>query len=150
MPPSPLPPHRSNLPPSSPSPSPSFPSRRPNAHPKPLKSSPFKTPSSTRAGITSAGGAGGKSGVTPTPKSMRGNSIFVEEKVGELRKKVEELRKVLGDKDPNKIVQQHIHLLHTYNEIKDGTQSLIGRYALMTNRTIKDVHEELDLPLTDE
>ncbi|ODO00567.1 DNA repair protein Swi5/Sae3 [Cryptococcus wingfieldii CBS 7118] len=126
------------------SPSPAF---NPNPHPKPLKSSPFKTPSSTRAGgISSAGG--NKAGVTP--KSMRGNSIFVEEKVGELRKEVEELRKVLGDKDPNKILQQHIHLLHTYNEIKDGAQSLIGRYALMTNRTIRDVHEELDLPLTDE
>ncbi|TYJ56865.1 hypothetical protein B9479_002476 [Cryptococcus floricola] len=137
------------LPPSSPSPSPSV---NPNPHPKPLKSSPFKTPSSTRtrAGISSSPSstAGGRAGVTP--KSMRVNSIFVEEKVGELRKEVEELRKVLGDKDPNKIVQQHIHLLHTYNEIKDGTQSLIGRYALMTNRTIKDVHQELDLPLTDD
>ena len=79
------------------------------------------------------------------------------------------------DKDPKTIVQKHIQRLHTYNEIKDGTQALIGRvrlkfmmhtssyrdnidkrvysdltkYALMTNRTIKEVHQELELPLTD-
>jgi hypothetical protein len=28
--------------------------------------------------------------------------------------------------DPNEIVQRHIKLLHTYNEIKDGSQRLIG------------------------
>ncbi|WVO13651.1 hypothetical protein L204_101272 [Cryptococcus depauperatus] len=77
------------------------------------------------------------------------NSILLEEKLQALQKEAQSLRADLGDKDPNKIVQKHIELLHTYNEIKDGTQSLIGRYALMTNRTIKDVHEELELPLTD-
>ncbi len=29
--------------------------------------------------------------------------------------------------DPEQIVQRHIRLLHTYNEIKDGAQSLIGK-----------------------
>ncbi|OWZ60985.1 hypothetical protein AYX14_06479 [Cryptococcus neoformans] len=77
------------------------------------------------------------------------NSILYDQKLRALRAEAEALRLQLGDKDPNTIVQKHIQLLHTYNEIKDGTQALIGRYALMTNRTIKEIHQELELPLTD-
>lgn len=29
-------------------------------------------------------------------------------------------------RDPDEVVQRHIKLLHTYNEIKDGAQRLIG------------------------
>ncbi|WVQ75261.1 hypothetical protein IAR50_004874 [Cryptococcus sp. DSM 104548] len=126
------------------SPSPSISARR--FPPPTLKSSPFKTPSSTK----SSGKNARARKLSISPKSAGISSVTIEEKLVELQKEVSELRDALGDKDPNKIVQQHIHLLHTYNEIKDGTQSLIGRYALMTNRTIKDVHEELRLPLTDE
>lgn len=77
------------------------------------------------------------------------NSILHDQKLRALRAEAEALRLQLGDKDPKTIVQKHIQRLHTYNEIKDGTQALIGRYALMTNRTIKEVHQELELPLTD-
>ena len=31
--------------------------------------------------------------------------------------------------NPEDIVQRHINLLHTYNEIKDVTQALIGRVS---------------------
>ncbi|KAE8542265.1 hypothetical protein D1P53_001039 [Cryptococcus gattii VGV] len=106
---------------------------------------------------------------TPTPTtpsaSMKGNanktpftvhnSILHDGKLRALHAEADALRLQLADKDPNAIVQKHIQLLHTYNEIKDGTQALIGRrfnhykYALMTNRTIKEVHQELELPLTD-
>ncbi|KIR56415.1 DNA repair protein Swi5/Sae3 [Cryptococcus gattii Ru294] len=96
---------------------------------------------------------------TPTPTSMQRNgnktpfivhnSLLHDQKLGALHAEAHALRLQLADKDPNAIVQKHIQLLHTYNEIKDGTQALIGRYALMTNRTIKEVHQELELPLTD-
>ncbi|KIR39651.1 DNA repair protein Swi5/Sae3 [Cryptococcus deuterogattii 99/473] len=96
---------------------------------------------------------------TPTPTSMKGNgnktpftihnSILHDQKLRALHAEADALRLQLADKDPNAIVQKHIQLLHTYNEIKDGTQALIGRYALMTNRTIKEIHQELELPLTD-
>jgi hypothetical protein len=34
-----------------------------------------------------------------------------------------------SDRDADAIVQRHIRLLHTYNEIKDGTQALIGKVS---------------------
>ncbi|ADV22318.1 DNA repair protein Swi5/Sae3 [Cryptococcus gattii E566] len=77
------------------------------------------------------------------------NSVLHDQKLGALHAEAHALRLQLADKDPNAIVKKHIQLLHTYNEIKDGTQALIGRYALMTNRTIKEIHQELELPLTD-
>ncbi|WVQ79537.1 hypothetical protein IAT38_001636 [Cryptococcus sp. DSM 104549] len=87
---------------------------------------------------------------TPTVSRHRAPaSKAQEDKIQDLQNEVADLRAQLGNRDPHKIVQKHIELLHTYNEIKDGAQSLIGKYALMTNRTIKEVHEELDLPLTD-
>ncbi|WVO23368.1 uncharacterized protein IAS62_004718 [Cryptococcus decagattii] len=96
---------------------------------------------------------------TTTSSSMKGNgtktlftvhnSILQDQKLGALHAEADALRLQLADKDPNAIVQKHIQLLHTYNEIKDGTQALIGRYALMTNRTIREIHQELELPLTD-
>lgn len=65
-----------------------------------------------------------------------------------------------SDADADAIVQRHIRLLHTYNEIKDGAQALIGRvgedaqadadtrqYALLTNTTVTGVHRELGLSL---
>lgn len=63
------------------------------------------------------------------------------------------------------IVARHIRLLHTYNEIKDGSQALIAKvcsrlfsfrcvaadtqYAVMTHTTVTAVHRELGLSLTE-
>jgi len=37
-----------------------------------------------------------------------------------------------SDRDADEIVQRHIRLLHTYNEIKDGAQALIGKVSFAT------------------
>lgn len=41
-----------------------------------------------------------------------------------------------SDHDPEIIVQRHINLLHTYNEIKDGTQSLISHVSVVVSRIL--------------
>jgi hypothetical protein len=50
------------------------------------------------------------------------------------------------DRDADEIVQRHIRLLHTYNEIKDGTQALIGKvswpsFIVLTDDPVRSPHE---------
>ncbi|KAJ5610138.1 hypothetical protein N7510_006857 [Penicillium lagena] len=44
--------------------------------------------------------------------------------------------------DPNTTVQQHIRLLHEYNEIKDVGQGLMGMIADARGVRVVDVHRE--------
>lgn len=44
--------------------------------------------------------------------------------------------------DPNTTVQQHIRLLHEYNEIKDVGQGLMGMIADARGVRVIDVHRE--------
>ncbi|WVF68864.1 hypothetical protein IAT40_003637 [Kwoniella sp. CBS 6097] len=81
----------------------------------------------------------------PTPTSTSSG----QDKIKLLEEELAQLRARLGDRDPKEINKNHIELLHTYNEIKDGTQALIGRYAAMNHKTVGQVHVELSLPLTD-
>ncbi|KLT40373.1 hypothetical protein CC85DRAFT_287477 [Cutaneotrichosporon oleaginosum] len=53
-------------------------------------------------------------------------------------------------KDAEAICARHIKLLHEYNEVKDATQALIGKYAQLTHTTVTAVHEMLELPLVEE
>lgn len=41
--------------------------------------------------------------------------------------------------DPKKTVKQHIHLLHSYNEIKDVAQGLMGLLAESRGERLGDV-----------
>ncbi|TEB32357.1 hypothetical protein FA13DRAFT_1790683 [Coprinellus micaceus] len=68
-----------------------------------------------------------------------------QEKVAELEAEVERLQLLLGDRDADAIVKNHIKLLHQYNEVKDATQILIGRLAAWTETTIRQVHKDYDL-----
>ncbi|RXK38870.1 hypothetical protein M231_03819 [Tremella mesenterica] len=70
-------------------------------------------------------------------------------RIVELEEEIASLRAKLDGQDPNAIVQRHIHLLHTYNEIKDGAQALIAQYARTVRRPLKEVYEEWGLPLTE-
>ncbi|KAJ3829717.1 DNA repair protein [Lentinula raphanica] len=51
--------------------------------------------------------------------------------------------------DAEKIVNQHIKLLHRYNEAKDATQILIGRLANLKEITVRQIHKDLELPIGD-
>jgi len=72
------------------------------------------------------------------------------ERIENLNAEVASLAKELGDGvDADRIVKRHISLLHDYNEAKDATQVLIGKLAQMKGVTIRQIHEDLGLPLTD-
>ncbi|WVR08339.1 hypothetical protein IAU60_005392 [Kwoniella sp. DSM 27419] len=99
--------------------------------------SPSSHPSSTPLTSTVAS--------TPT----RTSSITPKTKLATLKEEAARLRAKLGSRDPDQVIKRHIELLHTYNEIKDGTQALIGRYAAMDGKTVREIHVELELPLYD-
>jgi len=71
---------------------------------------------------------------------MNQDNQVEDPRIARLQEEIADLRLVLGyhlpiarrkesltkrGQDPERIVKKHIHLLHTYNEIKDGTQKLI-------------------------
>ncbi|WVQ96386.1 hypothetical protein IAU59_003491 [Kwoniella sp. CBS 9459] len=99
------------------------------------------TPTTTSSPSTSASATTSMTSFKKKTASTERMSALEEELAG--------LRARLGDRDPKEINKNHIELLHTYNEIKDGTQALIGRYAAMNRKTVGQVHVELNLPLTD-
>ncbi|TFK42167.1 DNA repair protein [Crucibulum laeve] len=73
-----------------------------------------------------------------------------EARVTALQNEIEHLQKELGeDIDAGEIVKRHIKLLHQYNEAKDATQILIGRLATLKETTIRQIHNDYDLPEAD-
>ncbi|EIW87312.1 hypothetical protein CONPUDRAFT_149340 [Coniophora puteana RWD-64-598 SS2] len=64
----------------------------------------------------------------------------------QLQAEVNELQKTLGEnKNAERIVANHIQLLHRYNEAKDAAQILIGRLANLKGTTVRQIHEDMDL-----
>lgn len=47
----------------------------------------------------------------------------------------------------NERKKEIMDLLHEYNEIKDGTQIIIGALANVDNITIKSLHEKFNMPM---
>lgn len=43
--------------------------------------------------------------------------------------------------------QRRMDLLHKYNDVKDATQVIIGALATAEQKTIAEVHAELNLPM---
>lgn len=58
---------------------------------------------------------------------------------------IAKLEAALGGRDPQKIVKDHISLLHEYNELKDAAQLVIGKLAAMKQVTVKQLHEDYNL-----
>jgi hypothetical protein len=73
-------------------------------------------------------------------QKMKGTLL---ELVGE-RKKLE-----LRMKEKKQIVDEHIQLLHTYNETKDSAQDVFGKLALATGETVLSVHERFSIDARD-
>ncbi|KAJ3928518.1 MAG: DNA repair protein [Lentinula lateritia] len=71
-------------------------------------------------------------------------------RITQLEAEVNRLQQELGqDEDAEKIVNKHIKLLHRYNEAKDAAQMLIGRLANLKETTVRQIHNDLDLPIGD-
>ncbi|KAF9488655.1 hypothetical protein BDN71DRAFT_1457027 [Pleurotus eryngii] len=69
-----------------------------------------------------------------------------EARTAELQAEVNRLQEQLGRSvDAEKVVKQHIKLLHEYNEAKDAAQVLIGRLASLREMTVREVHESFGL-----
>ncbi|KAH7334341.1 DNA repair protein [Rhizoctonia solani] len=73
----------------------------------------------------------------------------ISQEVESLQRDIDTLQKLLDDEDPQKIVDRHIKLLHTYNESKDAAQVILGRMAAIKQTTVAKMHEDYDLPLQD-
>lgn len=58
---------------------------------------------------------------------------------------IDEKIKKSENEDENK--KEIMELLHTYNEIKDAAQVVIGCIANIENTTVKEIHQRLNLPL---
>ncbi|KAF8581751.1 hypothetical protein K439DRAFT_1353143, partial [Ramaria rubella] len=62
-----------------------------------------------------------------------------------LEAEITELQNALGEgEDANKIVNDHINLLHRYNEAKDATQ-VSGTLAAIRQVTVRELHEDYGL-----
>ncbi|WRT69384.1 uncharacterized protein IL334_006368 [Kwoniella shivajii] len=105
-----------------------------------------KSPDTTSSAAISTSSAPTSTSSTRTNMSKQSTK---DDRILALQEEIQNLKAGLGEYDPNVIIQNHIRLLHTYNEVKDGTQSLIGKYAQITGKTIREAHVEMGLPLTD-
>ncbi|KAH8090555.1 Swi5-domain-containing protein, partial [Filobasidium floriforme] len=83
----------------------------------------------------------------PRFKSSSALAAAQEQRIAKLKMEIKDLEQKVGDRHADAIVKAHIELLHSYNEIKDGTQALIGKYAVMTGSTVRDIHEQMSLSL---
>ncbi|KAH7911597.1 hypothetical protein BJ138DRAFT_1150253 [Hygrophoropsis aurantiaca] len=69
-----------------------------------------------------------------------------EAHIAQLQAQIDTLQKTLGPhENAERIVSNHIKLLHRYNEAKDATQILIGRLATLKETTVRQIHIDLDL-----
>ncbi|KAG8844931.1 hypothetical protein FRB91_002213 [Serendipita sp. 411] len=73
----------------------------------------------------------------------------LEEKRDRLISEIKCLESELGEAEAQSIVNKHIKLLHSYNESKDAAQALIGKLAVATGTTVRELHQKYGLSSED-
>ncbi|KAM4663343.1 DNA repair protein SWI5 homolog [Discoglossus pictus] len=77
----------------------------------------------------------------------------VQKEISELKKKEEaldaEIEELQAEGYSLAEVEEHISLLHQYNELKDAGQMLMGRLAVLRGVTTKDLYGEFGLEMED-
>lgn len=79
-------------------------------------------------------------------KIQEQHSIEARELSKEIKKLNQEIES-LGDE--TKLRKEQMELLHKYNDVKDATQTIIGRLADAETVTFKSIHKDYDLPMND-
>ncbi|XP_041482181.1 DNA repair protein SWI5 homolog [Lytechinus variegatus] len=77
-----------------------------------------------------------------TPESIEKENDRLRERLLELDKEISELKDEGLSEDE---LQLHIKKIHEYNELKDMTQMLLGRIAMLEGVTTRELHEEMGL-----
>ncbi|KAG7477308.1 hypothetical protein MATL_G00092970 [Megalops atlanticus] len=77
----------------------------------------------------------------------------LEKEIEELKRKRKELDFEIAQFESNAMgiheLEQHIDLLHEYNDIKDMGQTLLGRLAVVRGMTTRDLYAHFGLELDD-
>ncbi|XP_009707442.1 PREDICTED: DNA repair protein SWI5 homolog, partial [Cariama cristata] len=92
----------------------------------------------------------------PSPSSHQPNGPSEEAlryEIEELKQKDlaldQEIAQLLSEGYSLEELEQHISLLHEYNDIKDAGQMLLGKLAVIRGVTTKQLYPEYDLELSD-
>ncbi|KFO90768.1 DNA repair protein SWI5, partial [Buceros rhinoceros silvestris] len=92
----------------------------------------------------------------PSPRSCQSNGANEEAlqyEIEELKQKElaldQEIAQLLSEGYSLEELEQHISLLHEYNDIKDAGQMLLGKLAVIRGVTTKQLYPEYDLELSD-
>ncbi|XP_058015612.1 DNA repair protein SWI5 homolog [Ahaetulla prasina] len=114
--------------------------------PKPLIG---RTPQAARRSCN----ASFKSPVLPPRSCQPADKDILQHEVEELKRKElavdQEIAQIKTEGYNLEELENHITLLHEYNEIKDTGQMLLGRLAAIRGVTTKDLYSEFDLDLND-
>ncbi|XP_078502699.1 DNA repair protein SWI5 homolog [Lissotriton helveticus] len=86
-----------------------------------------------------------------SPGAGREEALRIE--VAELRRKDSDLdievQQLMAEGYCVDELDEHIEVLHEYNDLKDAGQLLMGRLAVLRGVTTKDVYKEFDLDVED-
>ncbi|KAM3825438.1 DNA repair protein SWI5 homolog [Vipera latastei] len=114
--------------------------------PQPLT---WRTPQAARRNCN----ASFKSPVLPPKSGQPADKDVLQHEVKELKHKGlaldQEIAQIKAEGYSLEELENHITLLHEYNEIKDTGQMLLGRLAAIRGVTTKDLYPEFDLDLND-
>ncbi|KAL7978498.1 DNA repair protein SWI5 homolog [Crotalus tigris] len=94
-----------------------------------------------------------KSPVLPPKSCQPADKDVLQHEIEELKHKElaldQEIAQIKAEGYSLEELENHISLLHEYNEIKDTGQMLLGRLAAIRGVTTKDLYPEFDLDLND-
>ncbi|KAM4695827.1 DNA repair protein SWI5 homolog [Rhinophrynus dorsalis] len=86
-------------------------------------------------------------------KTGRESEDSLERDISELKQKEAALDKEIAELEAEGYslaeLEEHISLLHQYNELKDAGQMLLGRLAVLRGVTTKDLYAEFGMDLED-
>ncbi|KAJ8294418.1 Carnosine N-methyltransferase [Rhodotorula toruloides] len=102
------------------------------AHPFPLSSSSPSRPTAAQ-----------------TQVKPRATGEVAQMRLERLRRECRELEEALGGADPDKIVKDHIELLHLYNERKDAVQVIVGKLAALEQVPVNEIFRRLGIEADD-